>query len=289
VIGMDEWLIILFRSLGLFILLTVMVPLFGRKPLSGMTSYDYIIGLVTATMIALIALNVIPNLAYGLIGLFAWLLSILVIQYLIQKSKWAHDHFYGKEIVVVKQGKVMEENLHSARLTAEELLSQLRRRNIFNLADVEFAVMEANGDITAMLKREQQPMTSKDMRIQVSTMKEPQAVILDGNIMDEPLTTLGLNRAWLQNELDKIGISAENIFIAQVDSMGELYLDLFDDTILTPQATTKELLLATLKKIEADFMTYALETQDEKWKNDYAVYAQNVRQITQRLEPHLKT
>jgi uncharacterized membrane protein YcaP (DUF421 family) len=287
--GMDEWLIILFRSLGLFILLTIMVPLFGRKPLSGMTSYDYIIGLVTASMIALIALNVIPNLAYGLIGLFAWLLSILVIQYLIQKSKWAHDHFYGKEIVVVKQGKVMEENLHSARLTAEELLSQLRRRNIFNLADVEFAVMEANGDITAMLKREQQPMTPKDMRIQVSTMKEPQAVILDGNIMDEPLTTLGLNRAWLQNELDKMGISAENIFIAQVDSMGELYLDLFDDTILTPQATTKELLLATLKKIEADFMTYALETQDKKWKDDYAVFAQNVREITQRIEPQLKT
>jgi uncharacterized membrane protein YcaP (DUF421 family) len=286
---MEEWLVIVFRTLGLFALLILAVPLLGRKPLSGMTTFDYIVGLVTATMIALIALHVVENLAHGLLGLFFWFIAILGVQFLIQKSKWAHDHFYGKEVVVIKQGKVMEENLQSARLTGEELLSQLRRKNIFQVADVEFAVMEANGDITALLKREQQPLTPKDFRIKVNTYQEPQAVILDGKIMDEPLTTLGLNRAWLMNELDKIGIAAENVFIGQVDSMGELYIDLFDDAIQTPQATTKDLLLATLKKVEADFMTYALETKNEEWKKRYDQYAKEVKDITEQLEPHLTT
>jgi uncharacterized membrane protein YcaP (DUF421 family) len=286
---MEEWLVIVFRSLILFGLLVLAVPLLGRKPLSGMTWFDYTVGLVTATMIALIALNVIPNFAQGLAGLFIWFMAILTVQYLIQKSKWAHDHFYGKEIVVIKEGKVMEENLHSARLTGEELLSQLRRKNIFQLADVEFAVMEANGDITAMLKREQQPLTPNDMRVKVSTFKEPQTVILDGKIMDEPLTTMGVNRAWLMTELNRIGISAENIFLAQVDSMGELYIDLFDDTIAKIQSTSKELLLATLTKIEADFMTYALETEDPKWKDQYGKYAKEIQVVLDRLEPHLNT
>ncbi|WP_051541382.1 DUF421 domain-containing protein [Caldalkalibacillus mannanilyticus] len=201
----------------------------------------------------------------------------------------AHDHIYGKEIVVIKEGKIMEENLHSARLTGEELLSQLRRKNVFHLADVEFAVMEANGDITTLLKREKQPLTPKDMRINVSAMKEPQTVILDGKIMDEPLTNLGLNRKWMKQELDKIGISAENIFIAQVDSMGELYVDLFDDSIQLPPPSSKQLLLATLKKIEADFMTYALETKNQEWKQKYSHYAAEMKEISSRLEPHLKT
>lgn len=286
---MAEWLVILYRTVGLFILLLLVIPIFGRRPLSGMTTFDYIAGTVTAGMIALIALNLIPNAMVGLMGLFLWTFSILVVQFLTQKSKWAHDHIYGKEIVVIKEGKIMEENLHSARLTGEELLSQLRRKNVFHLADVEFAVMEANGDITTLLKREKQPLTPKDMRINVSAIKEPQTVILDGKIMDEPLTNLGLNRKWMKEELDKIGISAENIFIAQVDSMGELYVDLFDDSIQLPQPSSKQLLLATLKKIEADFMTYALETKNQEWKQKYSHYAAEMKEISSRLEPHLKT
>lgn len=286
---MEEWLIIIIRTLGLFVLFILVSPLIGRKPISGMTMFDHIVGLVFAAMIALIALNVVANLAHGMLGLFFWFLAVLAVQYLVQKSKWAHDHIYGKEIVVIKEGKVLEENLHSARLTAEELLSQLRRKNIFQVSDVEFAVMEANGDITALPKRENQPLTPKDMRMTVNPYREPQTVLLDGKIMDEPLSTLGLNRAWLFNELDKIGVNPENVFIGQVDSMGELYLDLFDDTIQLPQPTSKQLLLSTLKKVEADLMKYSLETEDEQWKSTYAAYAKQVKEIIARLEPFLNT
>jgi len=286
---MEPWVMTLISTVGLFILLLLAIPMFGRRPLSAMTTFDIIAGVVTALMIAMIALRVTPNLGLSLFALFLWAFAILIVQYLTQKSKWAHDHIYGKEIVVIKQGKIMEENLHSARLTGEELLSQLRRKNIFQVADVEFAVMEANGDITTLLKREKQPLTPKDIKIKVSTVQEPQTVILDGKIMDEPLTTLGLNRAWLMNELDKIGISAENIFIAQVDSMGELYIDMFDDAIFLPQPSSKQLLLATLKKIEADFMTYALETQNKEWKDKYNQYSQEMKQISEKLSPHLTT
>ncbi|GGK13918.1 hypothetical protein GCM10010965_03650 [Caldalkalibacillus thermarum] len=286
---MQEWLIIILRTAGLFALLLLAVPLLGRKPVSGMTWFDYIVGLVTAVMIALVALNVVQNLAYGLIGLFIWFLAVLLVQYLVQKSKWAHDHFYGKEIEVIKNGKVLEENLQSARMTGEELLSQLRRKNIFQVSDVEFAVMEANGDITALLKREKQPLTPMDMRLNVSQAREPQTVILDGKIMDEPLTSLGLNREWLFTELKKIGVNPENVFIGQVDSMGELYLDLFDDAIQLPQPKAKALLLATLKKVEADLLSHALETQNQEWRRKYQRFAKEIKKITEQLEPHLTT
>lgn len=286
---MEEWGIIALRTIGLFGLLLLTLPLLGRRPVSSMTMLDIILSIVTACMIALIALNVVPNLAYGLVALLIWFAGIFILQYFIQKSKWAHDHISGKEIIVIKNGKVLEENLQSAKLTGEELLAQLRRKNVFSMADVEFAVMEANGEITTLLKREKQPLTANDFRVKVSAYQEPQTVILDGNILDEPLTTMGLNREWLNNQLDQLGVSLHNVFLAQVDSMGELYVDLFDDVLQIPQPTTKQLLLSTLKKVEADFMSYGLETENPEWKQKYQDHAQQLKKIIEQLEPHLNT
>lgn len=286
---MPEWLEISLRTIGLFILLLFISPFLGRKPFSGMTYFDHVLGLVAAIMIALTALRVVEVFAYGLLALFLWTMMFLAVQFLIQKWKWAHDHINGKELIVIKNGKILEENLQLARLTGEELLSQLRRKNIFHVADVEFAVMETNGDITALLKREKQPLTPNDLGKQVNRLKEPHTVILDGQIMDEGLTAQGLNRAWLMNELEKLGVSLENVFLAQVDSMGQLYVDTFDDTLMIPQPQEKELLLANLKKIEADFISYALETENKEWKQQYGAMANEIRQILKRLEPHLNT
>lgn len=286
---MPEWLEISFRTIGLFLLLLFISPFLGRKPFSGMTYFDHVLGLVAAIMIALTALRVVEEFAYGLLALFLWTVMFLGIQFLVQKWKWAHDHIYGKELVVIKNGKILEENLQSARLTAEELLSQLRRKNIFHVADVEFAVLEANGDLSALLKKEKQPLTPKDMDKQVSPAKEPHTVIMDGQIMDEGLTAHGLNRAWLMKELDQLGISLENVFLAQVDSLGQLYVDTFDDTLIIPEPKEKELLLASLKQVEADFITYALETENKEWKQHYGAMATEISKIIKRLEPHLNT
>ncbi|KAB3532778.1 DUF421 domain-containing protein [Alkaliphilus pronyensis] len=286
---MEEWIQVILKVVGLFIFLAIILPIIGRKPISAMTSFDFISGFVIAVLIALIITNVVENVILGIVALGFWLLAIGIVRYLIQKSKWVHDHFYGTEIVIIKEGKVLEENLHSTGITGEELLSQLRRKSIFQLADVEFAVMEANGDISILPKREMQPLTPKDMRMQVSTIREPQTVVLDGNILDEPLNTIGVNRSWLKAEIDKAGVTLDNIFIAQVDSMGELYIDLFNDSIQLPVPTTKELLMATLNKIEADFITFSLQTQNKRWKKEYNQMALKIKEITDKLEPHLKT
>lgn len=285
---MEAWINIGFRTLGFFLLLIIVVPLMGRKPISSMTFFDYIAGLAAGLMVALIALNVVENLSLGMFALALWLLAIAAVTFGSQKSKWIHDHINGKEITVIKEGKIMEENLQSTRITADELLAQLRKKNIFQLADVEFAVIEANGDISVLLKREKQPLSPKGIGVEVSTIKEPQTVIMDGNIIDEHLAALGLNRNWLETELNKAGVSKANVFIAQADSMGELYIDLFDDSIELPKPTAKELLMTTLKKAEADFYTYALETQNDDWKGKYQKYAAEIHDVSRRLEPHLK-
>ena len=77
---------------------------------------------------------------------------------------------------------------------------------------VEFAVLEPSGELNVLLKKDSQPLTAKDIGFKSSKRKEPQTVIMDGNVLDEPLSASGHNRAWLHAELEKLGVVIENVF-----------------------------------------------------------------------------
>ncbi|RKD22734.1 hypothetical protein BEP19_10810 [Ammoniphilus oxalaticus] len=284
---MPDWVQMIIRSFLMFLFIVTLLRIVGRKQISQMTYSDFVVGITIGTAAALIAFNVIPNLVNGLLGLTAWVLFLIGLNVLTMKSKWFHDLFRGRETILVRRGKVLEDNLKEVQYTPEELLSQLRRKNIFHLADVEFAVMEANGEVSVMLKSEQTPITPKHLEWAVASQAEPQTVVLDGNIMDEALTGQGLNRQWLQTELDKIGISLANVFIGQVDANGDLFVDLFDDAIEIPKPKTKELLYATLKKCEADLAMFALDTDQPEVKRQYQVSSEVIEEVAQSLRSKL--
>ena len=173
----------------------------------------------------------------------------------------------------------MEDNLSKERITGEEFLQEMRSKKAFNLADVEFAVMETNGEINVSLKADKKPVTSYDLGKQVASKAEPQAVILDGNILNEGLTNAGLNHDWLKTQLEIKG--------GQVDSSGDLYVDLFDDMIQVPKTQVKEMLYASIKKTQADFISFSLDCDDKDTKTMYSKNAEKLEEIIKKLEPYL--
>ncbi len=283
---MPAWLDILLRSIGLFIIVFALTRALGKKHPAKVTPFRFIVYTVLAAITTLTILNVV-NLGFGLIALAVWFLLPLAMEYLATRSKWAQDLIYGRETVVVQQGKVMEENLRKSRVNGEELLSKLRNKNVFNLADVEFAVMEPTGDLNVLLKSEKTPVTPYDLGRQVAPRPEPQTVILDGNILNDQLAALGLNRHWLKEQLEGAGVLLDNVFICQVDATGELYLDLFDDTLQNPKPQVKEMLYASMEKAQASLTTFSLETEDEGAKNMYSEYADRLQELLGKIKPHL--
>ncbi|MNP13542.1 hypothetical protein D3C76_1058260 [compost metagenome] len=125
------------------------------------------------------------------------------------------------------------------------------------------------------------------MGIKVAPEQEPQTVIMDGNIMDEPLSTIGLNRAWLDTELEKIGVAIENVFLGQVDSYGQLFVDLFDDQIIVPKPQQKATLFATLKKCEADLEMFGLSTKNKEVKQMYEQCSAELQKVIDNVRPVL--
>lgn len=285
---MHEWFYVILKSLSLFFLVWLSIRLIGTRNISRVKPFNFISYIVLGIVATLMSLNLI-NLISGLIVLLTWVVLPIALDYLSIKSDVIHQFINGKETVLIKHGKIMEENLLKLRMTGEDLLAELRSKTIFNLTDIEFAVMETNGEINAYLKSNKKPVSSHDLGQKVAPQAEPQTVIMDGNILDEPLFSLGLNQVWLKVELDKMGIALENVFLGQVDSSGDLFLDLFDDAVEIPQPKVKELLYATLEKTQADLSTFSLQTIDNNAKGMYIKNSRKLEKLLGKLRPYLLT
>lgn len=284
---MSEWLNILLRSAGLFALTLLLVRLIGKRLTSRLTFFDLVTGIAIGVIVAALSLNMVQNFAGGLVALAVWTVFPALLYLLAIKYKAVRDILQGKETVLINHGKVLEDKLLEARLTPEDLLGQLRKKNVFNFADVEFAVLEPDGELSALLKKEKQPATPKTLGLAVVRESVPQTVMLDGVVMDEPLAAMGLNRRWLHTELAKAGVAPENVFLAQVDSLGQLYLDLFDDAIQVPKPRARERVYVSLKKCQADCELYALGTRNPEAGKMYEESARLLEQAVQELEPLL--
>ncbi|HWQ42564.1 MAG TPA: DUF421 domain-containing protein, partial [Desulfosporosinus sp.] len=274
------------RSLSLFIIIWLAIRLIGKRNITRVKPFNFMSYIVLAFVATLMSLNLI-NLIPGFIVLLTWVVLPMALDFLSIKSEAIHQLINGKETVLIKHGKIMEENLMQVRMTGEDLLAELRSKNIFNLTDIEFAVMEINGEINAYLKSDKKPVSAHDLGKKVAPQAEPQTVIMDGNILNEPLFSLGLNQEWLKVELEKMGVALENVFLAQVDSSGDLFLDLFDDAVELPQPKVKELLYANLQKAQADLSTFSFQTEDKNAKSMYLRNSQRLQELLDKLSPYL--
>lgn len=284
---MNTWLIILFNSIILFFITLILTRFMKKRNLSKLSPFDFISYIVIALIVTLISVGIITNIYFGLTALAVWVLMPIILDYASMKSKWIYNILNGKERVLIKNGKVMEDNLAKERMTGQEFLQEMRSKKTFNLADVEFAIMETTGDINVSLKADKKPVTSYDLGKKVASKSESQTVILDGNMLNEGLTNIGLNQGWLKTQLENKGVALENVFIGQVDSSGDLYLDLFDDLIQVPKSQVKEMLYASIQKSQADLMSFALETKNEAAKSMYLNNADKLKKIMYKLEPYL--
>ncbi|AZK47712.1 DUF421 domain-containing protein [Paenibacillus lentus] len=284
---MPLWLEIVVRTLVSVVVLFFLTRMLGKRQVSQLSLFEYITGITIGSIAAYISLDVDTDWYLGIIALVVWVLVSYGIEVLQLKSKRARAWIDSKSTVLIKDGKILEDNLKKEKLTNEELLEQLRKKNVFKAAEVEFAVIEPSGEVNVLLKSEYQPITPSHLGIKVAPEPESQAVILDGRVMDEPLSTLGLNRAWLDTELEKLGVSIDNVFLGQVDGYGQLYVDLYDDQLQVPEPQEKASLLAQLKKCEADLEMFALSTENTEAKQMYTDCSNQLIQVIHDVRPIL--
>ncbi|MDR7240941.1 DUF421 domain-containing protein [Priestia megaterium] len=285
---MPDWLIVVLRSLLFLVVLFAITKWLGKKQISELSFFEYVTGITIGNIGAEMATGIEKSIANGILSIVTFAAVPFLAGIISLKNKPFRDFIEGKGTVFIKDGKIMEENLKKEKYTIDELLDLLRKKSVYQAADVEFAVLEATGDLNVLLKKENRPLTAKDLGIAVAPSKEPQTVIMDGEILDEPLSTIGQSRRWLHTELEKLEVTIENVFLGQVDSYGQLTVDLFDDKLQVPSPQEKPLLLSTMKKCQADLELFALGTEAEKAKQMYNQNSQKLQEAIDKVTPLLR-
>lgn len=277
---LPEWALVILRSVFILVILFAITKWLGKRQISQLSFFEYIAGMTIGDIAAQVSTGLDSKFFHGVFAILIFAVVPFFTGILSLKNKTARDFFEGKSTVLIKDGKILEDNLKKEKYTSDELLELLRGKDAFSVADVEFAVLEPSGELNVLLKKDRQPLTAKDIGLKVPNEKETQTVIMDGTILDEPLSSSGHNRAWLHTELEKLGVVIENVFLGQVDSYGQLTIDIYNDKIQMPSPQNKPLLLASLKKCHADLELFSLET---KSKSASEMYSKNAKQIEKIL------
>lgn len=229
---MPELLVILIRSIVAFFVLLGLTRIMGKKQLSQLTFFDYIVGITIGSIAATMSVDQNIKISNGLISLIIWGMLPLLLGYIGLKSGKLLRLTDGTPAIVIKQGKVMENEMKKNQLAIDELMMMLREKGVFKLDDVEMAVFENNGELSVMKKTAVDTITPQTLGLKVSNEGPPSLLIVDGHILHNNLTALKLDRQWLMKEIQKQGVYSEkDIFIAQVDANHNLYIDLYNDKI----------------------------------------------------------
>lgn len=273
---MPDWLDVIVRSLFFLTVLFLITKWLGKKQISQLSFFEYVTGITIGSIGAGVAMNSKESLFHGVLSIFTFTFVPFIAVRISLKSKAFRDFVEGKASVFIKDGQIIEANLKKEKYTADELLELLRKKNVFNVSDVEFAILEATGDLNVLLKKENQPLTSKDLNLAVDPIKEPQIVIMDGKVMEEPLSMIGKDQNWLKSEMEARGVSIHDVFLGQVASNGDLSVDLYDDKLPNHSSQEESIIFATLKKCQADLGLFAVETKKPELQKLYMRNSENL-------------
>lgn len=286
---MPEIVLILIRSVAAFFLLLIMARIMGKKQISQLTFFDYCVGITIGSIAATLSVDQNIKIVNGLVSLTIWGVFPIILAYFGMKSIIFSKITDGKATILIRNGEVLDKNLKKNLLTINELLMLLREKGIFKVADVEMAVMETNGELSVMLKTNQQPVTPQVLGIPLEQEHGPAILIMDGKLLKRSLKNLGLSKEWLEGEVQKYGAKdIRDVFLAQIDSRGSIYVDLYDDEDTELPPKERPLLAATLKKIQADLEGFSLQTDNPEAKKLYAQQAAELQKTLDTILPYLK-
>ena len=181
---------------------------------------------------AIAELAVIPMqdrypLINGVIAIITLLFVQVSFSVLSLKFLWFRSVLDGRYSVIIANGVIQEAEMRKARYNLDELLEQLRLNSVFNLEDVEFAVLETSGDLSVLLKSQARPVTPKDLQLETGYEGLPLVLILDGKVMHGELEKAQLGEGWLRTELEKRGVKDPGeVLIATLSTTGRLFVQL---------------------------------------------------------------
>lgn len=216
---MNDFLNICFRTILVLIILFFITKMMGKKQISELNFFDYVVGITIGSIAADISLDIEKNMIAGIAALFIYGFISYIISFVSIKSILARRFFIGVPTVLVEKGKIIESGLKKSKIDVNDLLMEARENGYFNLDEIDYALMEVNGNISFLPKEKDKPVTKKDMKIKCSNEGLTVNAIIDSKYMVNNMKAINKDKEWLDHELKVNGYdNYDNILLATIDN-----------------------------------------------------------------------
>lgn len=217
-------LVVFIRTLILYSVVVVVMRLMGKRQIGQLQPFELVVAIMISELAAVPMQNTGIPLVNGVIPIITLLIVQTLFSFISLKSLKARAIICGKPTILVENGKIIEENLRKEMYTLNDLQEHLRIKNIPNIADVEFAILETNGQLSVIPKSQKRPINPEDLEIPTKYEGLTLDLIIDGNIISKNLAKAKLDINWLKSELKKFEIfDIDKVLYASLDSDGNLY------------------------------------------------------------------
>lgn len=220
------------RAIIGFFSLLIFARIIGKEQISQLTFFDYIVGITIGSLAGSLTTDLSSRAWPHWVGLITWTALCYLMEKISLKWRYAAKYLEGEPAIVIMNGKIMEDVLRKAKYSISDILVLLRNKEVFNLNEVAYAIIEPNGGISVLKKPENLPLTPKDMNITVKPSGIGTEMIYDGMVIKENLRQLNKDEKWLYKELKKHGVKdPTEVFLLTLDPGGNLYIDKYKDHI----------------------------------------------------------
>ncbi|HZK44479.1 MAG TPA: DUF421 domain-containing protein [Syntrophomonadaceae bacterium] len=228
---MDESLVVIVRSLIAFVTLFIFSRLLGKQQISQLTLFEYILGITIGSIAATLSVDLTSRAWPHWVGLATWTFVVFALQFTTVKSSAAKKYLVGRPTILINNGVLLEDEMNQVRFTLTDLLEQLRDKNVFDISQVAYAVLETSGHLSILLKSEYQPVTRQDMQVAPQKAVLSPQVVFNGQVVEQNLTFLNKDPAWLIDRLKAQGINdPAQVFVATYNETDDnLYVDKYKD------------------------------------------------------------
>ncbi len=226
---MPDILSTIIRSILLIIGLFIITKLLGKKQLSSLSFFEYIVGITVGDIAGTLSMDPDLSLRDGIASLIIWSFVPFAISLISLRNRAFRRIVEGKSTTFIEHGNIIEKNMRNEKYSLDELMEQLRKKSVFKVADVEFASLDSNGELSVLLKKEKQPLKYEDITNISADDSVPVSLIMDGEIIEENLQKAKLNKEQLLVMIKEQGYEQEEVFYAEIDIKGDISIDLYDE------------------------------------------------------------
>ncbi len=211
------------KTLVAAVYLYILTRLMGKKQISSLSPYDYVVGIAIGSVAADFSVEASINVWQGMVSLSIWAVFPVILALVSKKSYRARKLLDGTPSLLIHRGQFIEKNIRSSRLTVDDLLEELRVAGAFDPSDVEAAVFETGGRVSVLKKADRLPLTPRDMGQAPPGNGLCVNLVIDAKVIPEHLALIGRDEAWLREEARRQGFGdLREILLACVDVHSKL-------------------------------------------------------------------